>query len=142
MCARIARLALATSALACAACGGTQRMYHWGGYDDALYRHYKSPQEREAFVESLRRVILESEERGVRVPPGICAEFGFALYEEGRLPEAIAYFQREQREWPEARVLMEKMIRNAELRAGKAAGPPALAPAAAQGAAGALEKAP
>jgi hypothetical protein len=117
-----------------------QSTYHWGRYDDTLYRHYKKPAEREAFVEGLRTTILEADEQGLRVPPGICAEYGYALYEEGRLPEAISFFQRERTQWPESQVLMDKMIRNAELRAGKKAGPPALAPAAATGAAGALEQ--
>jgi hypothetical protein len=137
--ARTVHAVLAGAALLLASGCARQTTYHWGRYDDTLYRHYKKPQERAAFVEGLRTTILEAEERGLRVPPGVCAEYGYALYEEGRLPEAIGYFQRERAEWPESRVLMDKMIRNAELRAGKRAGPPALTPAAATGPAGALE---
>jgi len=28
-------------------------LYPWGGYDDALYRHYKNPQDRDEFVAKL-----------------------------------------------------------------------------------------
>jgi hypothetical protein len=138
--ARAVRTLLTAGALLLVSGCVRQNLYHWGRYDDTLYRHYKKPAEREAFVEGLRTTILDADERGLRVPPGICAEYGYALYEEGRLPEAISFFQREKAQWPESQVLMDKMVRNAELRAGKKAGPPALAPAAATGAAGALEK--
>jgi len=48
------------------------------------------------------------------VPPGIYAEYGFALYEKGNFPDAIKFFKLESDKWPESRVLMAKMIRNAE----------------------------
>lgn len=132
-------LALVAAAVALAATGCVPRttLYHWRGYDDGLYRHYKNPQDREHWVETLKVIMLESEEQGLKVPPGVHAEYGFALYEEGRFPEAITYFDRERAEWPESRVLMEKMVRNAQGRAAQR-GPASLAPAA-TGAAGALE---
>ena len=51
-------------------------------------------------------------------------------------PQAIAYFRREREVWPESRVLMDKMIRNAEIRAGQPA------PGATKGPAGAAERVP
>jgi hypothetical protein len=113
-------------------------MYHWRGYDDGLYRHYRNPQDRAQWVETLRVVILEGEQRGRQVPPGVYAEYGFALYEEGAWPQAIAYFEKERARWPESAVLMDKMIRNAQRQAGSA---PAAArrPAAAPGEAAAAE---
>jgi hypothetical protein len=134
--ARIA-LAFGVAGLAVASAGcRPPAMYHWGGYDTALYRHYRNPQDRVAYVEALQTVIAEADQRGLRVPPGVCAEYGYALYEEGRPREAVAWFQRERDEWPESRLLMEKMIRNAQQRAGAPAGP-AVAPAAASSAPGA-----
>ncbi|HEY6105784.1 MAG TPA: DUF4810 domain-containing protein [Anaeromyxobacteraceae bacterium] len=129
---RRAILTLALSALAGCA---TPTMYHWGAYDDTLYRYYKTPAEREAFVASLKTIVLEAEQEGRRVPPGVHAEYGFALYEEGLFDQAIVYFQKERDQWPESRVLMEKMIRNAQQAKQKA---PPTPPA--QGPAGALEK--
>ncbi len=111
-------------------------MYHWNGYDDVLYHHYRNPQDREGFVESLRRMVLDADERGLRTPPGVAAELGYALYEEGRPQDAIPWFDRERQQWPESQLLMSKMIRNAQLRAGGKAGP---APATTTGPAGATE---
>lgn len=134
-------LALAVALALVAGCAPA-RMYHWSSYDQSLYRHYKNPADREAWVEALRTTILEAEQRGLRVPPGVHAEYGYALYEEGRMDEAITYFKLERDQWPESRVFMEKMIRNSEQRAGRPATRPALAPAATHGPAGALEKTP
>jgi hypothetical protein len=127
--------ALAVSITAAAAIGGCgpQRMYYWSSYDVALYAHYKNPQEREKWVEALRTAMLAAEQEGRRVPPGLYAEFGYALYEEGKLKDSFVYFEKEKAKWPESRVLMETMIRNANGRA-SAAPPPA-----AKGPAGALE---
>lgn len=122
-------------ALSAASGCATQTMYAWGGYDNALYSHYKNPADHEAFVAQLKTVILEAEQQGRRVPPGTYAEYGFALYEEGQFDQATAYFQKEGDIWPESRVLMAKMIRNAQQARSK------VAPAQpTQGPAGAIEK--
>jgi hypothetical protein len=129
---RAALGAAALAALACAACGGPTTLYHWNGYDDALYAHYRRPQDREAYVAALWTAIAAARESGQRVPPGVYAEYGYALFEEGRTAEAIPWFELEAQDWPESRVLMQKMIRNARLRGERApAGPLPAGPAGA-----------
>lgn len=122
-------LAFATATVGCAT---SQTTYRWGNYEDALLAHYQNPQDQKAFVASLKTIILESERSGTKIPPGIYAEYGFALYEEGATADAIAYFQREADAWPASRAFMEKMVANAQ-RMPK----PAPAPT---GPAGSLEK--
>lgn len=117
---RLLRLgALLVVAASAAACAPTT-MYHWGAYDTALHGHYANPTDRAAWVEALRVAILEAEEKGLRVPPGLYAEYGYALLEEGKPQEAIAWFQKEKAKWPESTVLMDKMVRNAGQRSAKA----------------------
>jgi hypothetical protein len=128
--------AAAAASVGGAACTPRSALYDWDGYDDALYLHYKQPQDREAWVAALKTAVLAAEQEGRRVPPGLYAEYGYALYEEGVYPQAIAYFQKEREQWPESRFFMQKMIRNAEIRAGQPA------PGATKGPAGALEKTP
>ena len=123
-------------AAALGGCVAPQTLYDWGGYDDRLYAFHKNPQERDAWVEGLKTIILASEERGRRVPPGIYAEYGFVLQEEGRAQEAIAYYEKEKNLWPESAFFMDKMIRNASRHSGA---PP---PGETSGPAGALEKKP
>ncbi len=126
-------LALALAAAAVSGCA-SQSMYHWNGYDEALYRHYREPAGREAWVEALRTTVLEAEQEGRKVPPGLYAEYGYVLLEEGKGKEAVVYFEKEKAKWPESRLLMEKMIRNAGQRP--------VQPASLTGPAGRLEKRP
>ncbi|GAO04409.1 DUF4810 domain-containing protein [Anaeromyxobacter sp. PSR-1] len=152
-----AALVLAASAALLQGCAG-RTLYRWGEYDEALYAHYKNPQDREAFVERLRVVIDGAEQAGEKVPPGCYAEYGYALYEEARYEDASRYFKLEREKWPESGVLMQKMIGLADRRGGKAPAAPAAAaavpakpvpvkatkaaakPAATRGPAGALER--
>jgi hypothetical protein len=118
-------------AAATAGCATKQTNYRWGNYDDALYALYKNPQNQKAFVASLKTIILESDRAGVKIPPGIYAEYGFALYEEGSTADAVVYFQKEMDAWPESRAFMEKMMANAQRRPrpGPASGPSPTGPA-------------
>jgi hypothetical protein len=107
-------------------------LYEWRGYDSKLYEHYKNPAEQAKFHEDMKEVVMQAEAEG-RVPPGIYAEYGFLLLEEGNRAAAVQYFQKEAARWPESRVLMEKLIAVAENRIKKPGGPvpPAGAPGAA-----------
>lgn len=124
----LAAAVLALSVLAQGCAPG--RKYAWGNYDTTLYAHYRNPQNLEAHLERLEVIVRNAEaESPGRVPPGLYAEYGYALYEAGRTAEAIAWFEKEKAQWPESSVLMEKMIRNARRRQELQSGSPA-APAA------------
>jgi hypothetical protein len=97
--------------LGLSACATT--MYTWENYDKKLYKHYRNPAEYEQFVEDLKEIIVKGEESG-KVPPGLYAEYGYALYESGKYSEAMEYFQKEHDKWPESRIFMSKMINNAK----------------------------
>jgi hypothetical protein len=105
---------LALTALSLTACVPAKQMYRWGSYDTALYKHYKSPQDREGFVANLKEVIAKAEQGGGKVPPGCYAEYGYALLEEGQRDAAVEYFTKERDLWPESRAFMDKMIQNTQ----------------------------
>ena len=135
---RLRHAAACAAALACAAChGAAAPLYQWNGYEQAIYEHQKAPQDQAAYVASLWTVIQACRQSGSRIPPGVQAEYGYALFEEGRTAEAIPWFELEARDWPESQVFMQKMVRNAQLRG-------AVQPAAPDttGPAGALEGKP
>lgn len=94
--------------------GCTQSIYKWNGYDDAMYKFYKNPVEKEKFIEKLKNII-DSGEGTNTVPPGIYAEYGYLQYESSNYQEAIIYFQKEHDRWPESRIFISKMIRNAKM---------------------------
>ncbi|HEY6911205.1 MAG TPA: DUF4810 domain-containing protein [Myxococcales bacterium] len=124
---------LAVAALLAALGCAQNSMYRWGGYDDALYDHYKNPQKRDQFVAKLAGIIQEAEATGGMVPPGCYAEYGWALYEEGRTDEAVANFEKESKRWPESRPLMEKLIRNAARARGATPAPAAVPASSSEG---------
>ncbi len=92
---------------------GPKTRYVWTDYDNKLYQHYKNPAELDLFIQDLKTVMEAGEAAGL-VPPGIYAEYGFALCEKGSFAEAGKYFQLESAKWPESRVLMAKMTQYAQ----------------------------
>ena len=99
-------------AASCAAGCAPRTAYLWGNYDSVLYSHYANPQDTERYVERLGQIVQKAEVEKDKVPPGLYAEYGYALFEAGRLDEAITYYRKEREQWEESRVFMDKMIRN------------------------------
>jgi hypothetical protein len=95
--------------------GCAQTHYAWNNYDSKLYDHYKDPSQKEEFAIALKETLADAEASN-RVPPGIYAEYGFLLYEQGDSLQAIQYYQKEYDMWPESRVFMSKMINSAQKR--------------------------
>ena len=104
-------LLLTAVLLTVSGCAGN-RMYAWGNYDETLYSHYKNPQDQEKHLERLALIVKGAEAEGCKIPPGLYAEYAFALYEAGRTDEAANYFGKEKEKWPESTFVMDKMIRN------------------------------
>jgi hypothetical protein len=108
-------------------CAAQQR-YSWNDYDKKVYDFYKSPVEKDEFVKNLKEVLDDSESAG-NVPPGIYAEYGYVLYEQGNSIESVMYFQKEADKWPESKFFMSKLISNAQKKAKKQEVKPAGVPA-------------
>lgn len=116
-------------ALCLAGCGAKTK-YAWNGYDDTLYQHYKNPAEYENFAAKLKEAVEEATASG-NVPPGMYAEYGYVLFEQGSTGEAARYFRMESDKWPESRVLMAKLIKLAEADGKKKSNAAAESPVAA-----------
>ena len=84
-------------------------LYHWGNYEDRLYKYYKTPNKADAYMSALQ-TLCESPAHQKKPAPGLCAEYGFMLRKAGREQEAIAMFQKEQTLWPESSVFMQRLI--------------------------------
>ena len=116
-------LLLASLALLAVGCA-PKRAYYWGDYDARLYAYYQNPQESEAYVQALGEIIQKAETEKDKVPPGLYAEYGYALFTAGRLDEAIVYYKKEREQWQESVVFMDKMIRNTQRLKESRPGPP------------------
>lgn len=88
------------------------RLYSWGNYDESLYAHYKKAADQQEYVQRTQTIVEWNETHGRKMPPGLYAEYGYALLGVGRQADAVLYFEKERATWPESTVLMDKLIRN------------------------------
>ncbi len=66
-------------------------MYEWGSYEKSLYNYYKHPDEAGVFTEKLAQTLAKAETLK-KPPPGLYAEYGYLLLQQGRESEAVEYF--------------------------------------------------
>jgi|JI10StandDraft_1071094.scaffolds.fasta_scaffold312693_3 hypothetical protein len=97
------------SALFLGACSTPKTMYDWGNYSSALLVYSQNPQATKAFADKLA-VDIEKAEAKNRVPPGMYAEYGYAMLELNQDQQALAYFAKERDKWPESAMLMNGLI--------------------------------
>lgn len=100
------------AAILLALAGCTVSQGHWGNYSNELYTYYKNntPQERLELEQTLLAVFESAERKGINPPPGLYAEYGTLMLNQGNHPQAIAYYQKERSAWPESEVLMTALI--------------------------------
>lgn len=87
--------------------------YAWGEYESSLYSYYKNPENTAALTLALQKT-LDAAEQGKLIPaPGLYAEYGYLLMQQGKQQEAIVAFGKEKQRWPESARLMDTMIKAA-----------------------------
>lgn len=96
-------------------CGcASQRIYNWGGYDDALYASYKDPTKTEALRTKLQTHIEAMESSKQKVAPGLYAELGTLYLQSGARTTAADFYRKERDAWPESAQLMNSLITRLE----------------------------
>ncbi|EGJ51716.1 DUF4810 domain-containing protein [Desulfocurvibacter africanus] len=107
--------------LACGGCANQNRHYYMGEYSSTLYacRKNPTPEEQAKHVQELENIIAKSEQRNLRVPPGIYAELGYIHLKAGEMAEARNYFEAENRLYPESKVFTTNLLAWAEDTLGK-----------------------
>lgn len=108
---RIILLPCLFTAVLLVGCATTQSKYDWGGYEDSLYSYYKDPTKSAEYFAQLEQVIQDSKVTGKPLAPGLHAEYGFLLLQQGKSSDAIAQFENEKSKWPESTYLMNNLIR-------------------------------
>ena len=90
----------------------TEAGYYWGNYSSTLYAYTKAPSDTTelAHIESLNDIVDKSNEKGLKVPPGIFAELGYLSAKRNEENLAIAYYDEEARLYPESKIFLEKLI--------------------------------
>ena len=91
-------------------CTTTHGKYAWGTYDRSLYVYYKNPSTAVALSGNLEATIKGAETTHAVVAPGLYAEYGYLLLQQGDAKAASAAFKEEEIRWPESKVFMDHMI--------------------------------
>jgi hypothetical protein len=109
MISRMSAVLIGTMA-ALAGCATTHDKYSWGDYDPSLYSYYKSPAKVGELSAALDATIKAADSHNEPVAPGLRAEYGYLLLQQGKNKEAVSAFQGEEKQWPESKVFMDHMI--------------------------------
>jgi hypothetical protein len=90
-------------------------LYYWGGYDQCVYDYYYNTDPEKAYA-ILSETVTNAEKNNLRLAPGLCAEYGFLLYQRGEMAQAAQFFQKEAIAFPESAVLMNNLIAHLKQR--------------------------
>jgi hypothetical protein len=97
---------IAFSAILFSGCAQQQHtnMYHWGAYEDVIYKTYKNPGELsvQEQIELFNTDIIEAQNEGKKVSPGFYAHLGYLYFSDGDYAAASQAFDMEQTLFPES----------------------------------------
>lgn len=99
------------------ACAGPNTMYSWGQYEETLFIHYHEPALKEEALEAYIQFVDSGGHPEHPIAPGLFAEAGTFMLEQGNIESAIKYYQMEYDAWPESRPMLGILIENLEERA-------------------------
>lgn len=104
---------LLISTLALGGCNSTQSLYHWGGYEEQVYRMYAKPEKATPAqqVEVLEKDMQIAKANGLSVPPGFYAHLGYQHYQMGDTNRARSYFELEKQTFPESTTYVNLMLK-------------------------------
>lgn len=109
-------LAAAMAAVLATGCAtGNKELYDWGQYEQTLFVVYHEPAYKEEALSNYLTFV--EEHNGQRtLAPGLYAEAGTFLLEEGDVDGAVAFYKMEYEYWPESRPMLGVLIENLEAR--------------------------
>jgi hypothetical protein len=99
-----------------ASCTTQKQLYTWGNYEKTSYNYLKNSDEKstQELVEDYQKIIEKQKgTRGV-VPPGICADYGFLLLQDGKKAEGKKMLMKEVALYPESKVFIDRILKMIE----------------------------
>ncbi|MDR0546360.1 MAG: DUF4810 domain-containing protein [Dysgonamonadaceae bacterium] len=104
----------ALSGLFLMSCVSTNNLYYWGNYQERTYDYAKNGTDQSLSDLMTTYQTLMDKQTGSRktVPPGICADYGYVLYKQGKKEEGLALLEKEIALYPESAVFVSRIIKN------------------------------
>ena len=89
-------------------------MYYWGDYSNTLYKYKKdaTPEMLDKHKTELLDIISKSNEKGLRIPPGVNAELGYIYFLQEQYDQAMVYLKKEKLTYPESTKFIDDLLQN------------------------------
>lgn len=97
-------------------CSASKTLYSWYNYEDATYQYSKKPTDELKDKMMEQYLIMTQKQKGIRgvVPPGLYAEYGYALYMNGKKEEGLDLLKKEIKLYPESEIYISRIIKQLE----------------------------
>jgi hypothetical protein len=102
-------LLLVSLAVVLAGCAKNQGLYQWGEYQETLFEKEQALKNYLEFVETGGTLTHP-------IAPGLFAEAGTFMLEQGDVDSAVKYYRMEYDAWPESQPMLGMLIENLEAR--------------------------
>jgi hypothetical protein len=88
-------------------------LYIWGNYQEQTYAYIKDATDKslEELLNTYQTLVEKQQGSRKTVPPGICADYGYLLYKQGKTQEGLALLEKEIVLYPEATVFISRIIK-------------------------------
>lgn len=90
-----------------------QKLYTWGNYDKTSYNYLKNSDEKsiQLLIEDYQKII--DKQKGTRgvVPPGIYADYGYLLLQEGKTEQGKNMLKKEIALYPESKIFIDRVLK-------------------------------
>ncbi len=97
-------------------CNSTKTLYSWYDYEDATYQYSKKHTDglKAKMMEQYLKLIQKQKGTRKVVPPGLYAEYGYALYKSGKKEEGLDFLRQETKLYPESETYISRIIKQLE----------------------------
>jgi len=92
---------------------GNKQLYDWGDYEQTLFVVYHEPEYKEQALNNYLTFVREHNGQET-LAPGLYAEAGTFLLEQGDVNGAVDFYKMEYERWPESRPMLGILIENLE----------------------------
>lgn len=99
-----------------AGCASNQGLYEWGQYQETLFVVYHEPELKEEALKGYLEFVETGGTPQHPIAPGLYAEAGTFMLEQGEVDSAIKYYKMEYEAWPESQPMLGMLIENLEAR--------------------------
>ena len=89
-------------------------LYSWEDYQERSYDYImeENTKSMEVLMATYEKIINKQTGSRQTAPPGICADYGYLLYKQGKTQEGLALLNKEIALYPESSVFISRIIKN------------------------------